>query len=381
MKIKTITCHDVYNSGASLQAYALMRYLQQMGNEVQIIDYKPDYLSNHYKILSINNPKYKKNNIIKLIYLIFKLPERLLALRHKKKYDEFKQKYLNITSIRYKSNEELKNRLPEADIYICGSDQIWNCEFKNGKDPAFYLDFVPKGKIRASYAASFATESINNKYQNIVKERIKKLDYVSVREISALNVLKNLDIHNGIQVMDPVFLLNKEEWDSMTYKINEKYIFVYDFDNSDLIKDIAIDLANEKELKIYTAFKSDYSNRNMKNMGPIDFISYIKNAEFIISNSFHGTAFSIIFEKDFIVINRKEKINTRMRDVLNELNIRNRLIDRDYDLSSIIKRIDYTEVNKHLNDKINISKKYLDKIISSSRKWEVFNEKKDIICN
>ncbi|WP_347915893.1 polysaccharide pyruvyl transferase family protein [Clostridium saudiense] len=96
MKIKTITCHDVYNSGASLQAYALMKYLQNNGHEVEIIDYKPDYLSNHYKLSAVSNPKYEKNLILKIIYLALKLPQRILALRIKKKYDEFKDKYLKI---------------------------------------------------------------------------------------------------------------------------------------------------------------------------------------------------------------------------------------------------------------------------------------------
>ena len=86
MKICIITCHDVYNSGASLQAYALMKYLQNNGHEVEIIDYKPDYLSNHYKLSAVSNPKYEKNLILKIIYLALKLPQRILALRIKKKY-------------------------------------------------------------------------------------------------------------------------------------------------------------------------------------------------------------------------------------------------------------------------------------------------------
>ena len=370
MKIKTITCHDVYNSGASLQAYALMNYLQQKGNDVEIIDYKPEYLSKHYKLGVITNPKYEKNLILKITYLILKFPERILALRNKKKYDLFKDNYLKITERRYISNEELKRNLPEADIYICGSDQIWNSKFNNGKDPAFYLDFVPENKIKASYAASFATDSIDEKMRDIVRERISRLDYVGVREISALNILDDLNIKQGVQVLDPVFLLDKYQWEKLTYEVskNEKYIFVYDFDGNELIKDIAIKMANEKNLKIYTVFKTDYSDRAIKRMGPLDFISYIKNAEFVISNSFHGTAFSIIFEKQFVVINRKESINTRMRDLLSILNISNRLINENYNFNNIIAKIDYEIVNKNLNKKVRTSKQYLDIILSNGSK-------------
>ena len=383
MKIKTITCHDVYNSGASLKAYALMKYLQNNGHEVEIIDYKPDYLSNHYKLSAVSNPKYEKNLILKIIYLALKLPQRILALRIKKKYDEFKDKYLNITKIRYSANEELKRNPPEADVYICGSDQIWNSRFKNGKDPAFYLDFAPKGKVRASYAASFATEDIENGLKEITKERIEKIDFIGVREISALNILEDLGIDKGIQVMDPIFLLDKKEWNNMTYEIDkkEKYIFVYDFDGNELIKEISMKIAKEHNLKIYTPYKCDYCDKVIKNMGPIDFISYINSAEFVISNSFHGTAFSIIFEKQFIVVNRKEAINTRMRDLLNILNINDRLIGKKYNFNNVIKKVDYKKANEHLKEKIKSSKDYLDRVVYSENQLGDLNEEKGIICN
>mgnify|MGYP000459293333 CR=1 FL=1 len=311
MKIKTITCHDVYNSGASLQAYALMKYLQNNGHEVEIIDYKPDYLSNHYKFSAVSNPRYEKNLILKIIYLILKFPERLFSLKNKKKYDEFRDKHLKITNKRYGSNEELKSNPPEADVYLCGSDQIWNSKLKNGKDPAFYLDFVSSDKIRGAYAASFAIESIESDIKEVIKDRVSKLDYIGVREISALDILKDLDIEKGVQVLDPVFLLNRDKWEELTYNVdnNEKYILVYDFDGNELIREVATKIAKENGLKIYTVFKSDYSDKVIKQVGPIDFISYIKGAEFVISNSFHGTAFSIIFEKQFAVVNRKEAIN------------------------------------------------------------------------
>ena len=383
MKIKTITCHDVYNSGASLQAYALMKYLQNNNNEVEIIDYKPDYLSNHYNLWAISNPKYEKNFILKCIYLTLKLPNRIILLKTKKRYDDFRDKYLCITSNKYKSNEELRNNLPEADIYICGSDQIWNSKFKNGKDPAFYLDFVSEDKIRASYAASFATENIDEDIREITKERINKLNYIGVREISALNILENLGIKRGVQVLDPVFLLDKYHWEKLTYEVNknEKYIFVYDFDRNELIKEIALKIAKERNLSIYTVFKCDYSDKVIKRMGPIDFISYIKNAEFVISNSFHGTAFSIIFEKQFVVVNRKEAINTRMRDLLRILNIEDRIISECYDLNNIIEETDYKILEKNLTKKIKLSKEYLKEVTSNKNQLGDFNEEKTIVCN
>ena len=170
MKIKTITCHDVYNLGASLQAYALQNYLLSLGHEVEIIHYKPDYLSNHHKLWLVANPKF---NIpfIKQLYLLAKLPGRLIALKRKKVFDSFTSKYLRLTR-RYNSYEDLKNDAPEADCYIAGSDQIWNTLFRNGRDAAFYLDFGNQNIKRISYAASFATPEIVPEYKEFVKDKL-----------------------------------------------------------------------------------------------------------------------------------------------------------------------------------------------------------------
>lgn len=369
MKIKTITCHDVYNSGASLQAYALMKYLQELKHDVEIIDYKPDYLNNHYKLLKIGNKKYEKNFIYQILYLTIKLPGRILSLKTKKKYDDFKKNYLNITNMRYTSNEDLKNNLPIADTYIAGSDQIWNTMFKNGKDPAFYLDFVPDEKNKLSYAASFALDSIPKEFIENTKKMLNRLDNISVRETSGLNVLESMNIKGGIQVLDPVFLLDKSKWENLcvNLNVNEKYVFVYDFDKSVLIEKIANHIAKEKKLKIYTVFNSEYSDKYLRNMGPQEFITYIKNAEYIVSNSFHATAFSIIFQKKFYVIDRKEEINARMRDLLTLLSIEDRLLNEDYFERNLNDCINYKPVLSKLEVHIGKSKEYLDCVLRSKK--------------
>lgn len=369
MKICTITCHDVYNHGASLQAYGLMKYLMNCGHQVEIIDYKPDYLSNHYNLFNINNPKWEKNYITKVIYLVLKAPGRLLGLKRKKKFDEFTKKYLKLTNLRFSSNEELKKSPPYADAYICGSDQIWNTLHRNGKDPAFYLDFVPDDKIKASYAASFATDTISDDYKIMIKERVTKLDGVSVREKSGVEILNNLEINNAVHVVDPVFLLEKAEWNKIgTKEFKEKYILVYDFDNSKLIKRLATEIANEKGYKIYTISlgKLKYADKYFIFDGPDTFLSLVRNAQFIISNSFHAAVFSIIYEKDFVVVNRTEAINTRMRDLLDDLKINERLISENYDFNHIIKKIDYKESKNILREKIEFSKKYLSDVTSKN---------------
>ncbi|MCA1061473.1 polysaccharide pyruvyl transferase family protein [Rossellomorea aquimaris] len=371
MKVLTITCHDVYNHGASLQAYSLMKYLQKCGHDARIIDYKPDYLSNQYNLLSINNPKWEKNILTKLLYLALKFPLRLRELQRKKAFDHFKSKYLRLTDFRYKSNSELRKKLPEADAFICGSDQIWNSLHQNGRDPAFYLDFVPNDKIKASYAASFAINELDNKYKDFVKEKISTLDKIGVREKSGIEILNRLNIKSGVNVVDPTLLLSKEEWNNVGQeKYREDYILVYDFDKSSLIRNLAIDIAEKKGYKIYSVNtgKVDYADRYFKFVGPDTFLSLVRDSKFIISNSFHAAVFSVIFEKNFIIVNRNEAINTRMRDFLEDLNLQDRLVTDINSLEHLLNDIEYHERKQTIEKKVDFSKKYLEEALSIDKR-------------
>lgn len=358
--IATITCHDVYNHGAALQAYALQCYCKSLGYDYTIIDYKPDYLSGHFDFTRINNPKFDKP-IIKQLYLLAKLPERLKALPKKKKFDKFKSQYLNISNFRYTNNEDLKNNVYKADIYIAGSDQIWNTLLKNGNDSSFYLDFVGNRGRKISYAASFATDEIHNNAEDFVKKELKNFDAISVRETSGQQLLSRLGF-SGEVVLDPVFLINPVQWDSMIENKNLKkceYILVYDFDRSEEIESIALELQQEFKFKIFSISPSKlkYADKNFVNIGPLQFLWLIKNASYVISNSFHATAFSIIFEKEFYVVNRKVHINTRMRDFLSQLSLSDRIICHINDME--LGNINYKVVLPKLQFLIEQSKNFL----------------------
>jgi len=362
MKIKTITCHEVYNHGASLQTYALQTYLETLGHDVKIIDYKPPYLSRHYNLWIVGNPFYYKYIILRIIYILLKLPNRLISLKRKRVFDKFTKKYLKITSQEYKSNEELKANYPKADVFIAGSDQIWNCLFPNGKDPAFYLDFVPKEKVKASYAASFAGSILGQEYHDMVRERVAYLDYVSVRESSGLEILKQVGIYNAKQVLDPVFLLDKTYWNELaTEYYNEDYLFVYDFEGSDQIKTICLKIAKEHRLKIYSInCTSSYVDKKFIYSGPEIFLSLIKHSKYVVSNSFHGTAFALLFEKEFVVVERSEGINARMIDLLKNLDISERLITTYQPLGAI----NYSQVTIQIDNLVRKSKIYLNSVLS-----------------
>ena len=361
MKIKIITCHDVYNHGASLQAYALQTYLESLGHDVEIIDYKPPYLSGHYNLWAVCNPAYNKP-ILKQAYLLAKLPGRLCSLRRKKAFDMFTQRYLKLTR-RYDSYEELESDIPEADVYIAGSDQIWNTLFQNGRDKAFYLAFAPKDKLKISYAASFSTPDVQDKYRPFVSRMLKGLERISLRERSSLSLAAELGRDDAVAVCDPVFLLKRTQWESLitnTPIYDSDYLLIYDTENSDKIRKMAEALKRVHKMPIYdvSAFRHRYADKHFNNVGPLDFVRLIRNANHVISNSLHATVFSIIFEKDFYVTDRSEDINIRMQCLLEAYGLAERFITSESPCLPS-EPIDYKNVQSLLNEDISFSKDYL----------------------
>jgi len=362
LKIKTITCHNVYNYGASLQEYALLAYLQNLGYHAETINYNPDYLSNHFNFLAVSNPKFDNNFLIRSLYLLLKLPGRLLSLRRKCNFDKFSERYICETTENFTSNQVLKDNIPEADVFICGSDQIWNSFFQNGKDPAFYLDFVPDDKLKVSYAASFATESIEEDVKSFVSEKVKRLDFVSVRESSGVKILEDLGFTNIKHVLDPVFLLDKKSWEEVASqeKIEKPYILVYDADSNPSIKDFVLNISKKNNWDIITiSDRISYADKNLSNKGPDVFLSLIKEASFVVSNSFHAVAFSLIFEKQFVVFNRAEQINTRMNDLVDMLNIKETILPYNATKNEYEYIINYDNVRPIMEDYIKVSKQFL----------------------
>lgn len=359
MKVKIITCHDVYNVGASLQAYALAKYLNTQGHETEIINYKPYYLR-HYELTGVRNPRFDRP-LLREIYQMLKLPGRVKAQfdPRKKAFDLFTNQHLPITEKRYKTNEELTDDPPMADVYIAGSDQIWNPVFQNGKDPAFFLDFVPDGRMKISYAASFAVDELSEENQHRMAQWLQSFDAISVREKSGVSLVHNMGLQ-ACSVCDPVFLLDVEQWKCFLKENHRKpYLFVYDFDGNSSLMKIAKEMAVSHNLKIVSAFPTEEKTAEIvTGMGPIEFVNMIFYADLIISNSFHATAFSVIFEKNFYVMNRKEKINTRMRDLLLDLGLESRLISG---LPDEMKEINWKIVNEKLTGIQKVSRDYLER--------------------
>lgn len=350
MIIKTLTTYDVYNFGASLQAYALQQYLISLGHDVEIINYQPEYLTRKYDYKWVNpESKLSKYAITRIAYRIMKFLQRQTTLGRKREFDIFNHNVLKETSIRYTTYESLCSNPPKADLYIVGSDQIWNVFYEAGRDPAFFLEFVKDG-YKASYAASFSYLDIDNENKKRISKSLSKFKAVSVRESHGIEILKSMGI-KGEWVLDPVFLLNVNQWKSNMVDCipKEDYLLIYDFEGNKNLKSFAIEYAKKYNLKIYAitdTYPLLYADKNFTKAGPKHFVSMIYNCKAFISNSFHGTAFSILFNKPVFVFNRhRHKVNSRMESLMTLFGL-NECIEPDItNIEAYSKFFDYNRIN------------------------------------
>ncbi|NLD64902.1 MAG: polysaccharide pyruvyl transferase family protein [Bacteroidales bacterium] len=344
-----------------------MKYLENRGYDTEIIDYRPDYLT--YKLWAIG-PRWDKNIFLRVIYFAYVVPRRLLMYKRRRKFDLFTASRLKLTPRVYRSIEDLRFDPPQADIFFAGSDQIWNTESPNGKDPAFYLEFAPNCSIKASYAASFSTSDIAQGLVKFVASRLKRFDFISVREDTGLKILNKLGVEGGSVVVDPVFLLNRTEWEYLSKQVTDgKYIFIYDQENNHLIKESALKLSKAYNLKIYaieSLYPISYADKTFKNAGPEEFLGLIHNCEICLTNSFHCMSFSLIFNKKFYLFRRThQKVNSRMIDLLNYLNLSDHIAKES--LENINNdAIKFQEVFDLLEKRKENSVDYIDMVISSA---------------
>lgn len=373
MKILTLTTYQGYNYGASLQAYALQTYLKSRGHETEILRFEPEYLMRYYAFWYVNSEsRLSRNAITRMLYRIVKWIQRRTTFKRKAVFDYFNHQVLHETDQIWKSSKELIDNPPKADLFLCGSDQIWNILYEAGRDPIFYLDFVKEGK-KASYAASFSYIDLPKKHFVRIQSSLQKFDAVSVREYQSKELLDKMGI-NGIWVLDPVFLLPRQDWDTLidrkdifqkeSYNINNKYMLVYDFEGNQHLKSFVLKYAKEHHLKLYAItdrFPLSYVDHNFKNAGPVDFVRLIKNCECFVSNSFHGTAFSIIYHKPFYVFNReKAKVNSRMLSLLTLFGLMDCIVTESTDFDLIMdKSFDWDKVETIRKNNLAASVQYL----------------------
>lgn len=366
--VLTLTTYDVYNYGASLQAYALQQYIKKQGCDSELINYQPEYLTRKYDYRWVNpESRMSKYAITRVAYRVMKYLQRQTTMRRKRAFDDFHIKYL-LQGKRYRTHQELIDNPPIADVYIVGSDQIWNTFYETGKDGAFYLDFVKSG-LKASYAASFSYTDIDSTWKEILSVWLRNFDKIAVRECHGVDILRSMGLE-GQWVLDPVFLLSVDQWKSLMspFEKKENYILVYDFENNSEIKRFSLQYAKEKKLKVYSindTYPRLYADRNFSSAGPLEFLSLIYHCDAFVSNSFHGTAFSIIFGKPVFVFNRnRHKVNSRMDSLTSLFGISDCIVEYQSDYSKYInKTFDFERINIIRLHELKKSMEYLNALL------------------
>lgn len=366
-KIATITFHASYNHGSNLQAYALQEYIKKLCNndcKYNIINLRTPIQQELYKTC------FEKRGIKNKIKSIINANEKGNLYKRKEKFENFINNKLQVTK-EYKSIEEIKNDNLSFEYYISGSDQLWNLQASDF-DWANYLEFVEKGK-RISYAASFGPKK--QIWNDEEKERIKKdlllYDCLSVREQGSFNNVKELtNIEPEINV-DPTMLLNKDEWMKIIDKeplIKKDYIFLYNLKGEKEIIEIAKKVSKITKMPIVVTQRRIiseifYGFEKRFDAGPLEFLNLILNAKLVLSSSFHGTVFSILFNKPFYAINGAKDF--RISTLLEKMNLRNRTIEIDNveEKCKKIYDIEFKEANVLLDTEREKSKIYLKKAL------------------
>lgn len=367
MRIGIITFHRAINYGAFLQCFSLKNYLQKCGHEVEVVDYWPKAHADTYKIITIKR-------ISNLIMHPLSLCKYLLGCSfsfyrtHKRiqKYRSLLSKYFNLSKdVKYKTLSDAHDL--SIDVAVYGSDQIWwksTIRDYEGFDPFYWGNSIPKNIKRISYAASMGILNVNTEDKRFIIDHLKQFDYISVRENPLKELLSRLTKKTIHTVVDPVFLTSKEEWGKYignTPIIKGKYVLFYNLIRSDEANDFAANIARRHGLQLYEisgAVKPfDFRRHTLQTLDPLEFLNAINFADIVVTSSFHGTAFSLIFQKQFYSIGMGKR-SGRVDSLLNMLGLSYRLVTDSFSFDKN-EDIDYSVITPRISEYIKESKDFL----------------------
>lgn len=334
-KVGLITIHKVFNCGSSLQALATKKTVENLGFECSVIDYA--YPNHYHKRVSKGLSPYYPNKFTFMervrMHFFHKWTNHYQQKRDKLK--NFNERYLSLTCP-YPDRESLFNNKPDFDVYITGSDQVWNPRYLY-EDTTFYLPFI-SNKPKIAFSASFGVTSLTEEYSQIIRPLLQQYDYISTRELSGVEIINKIVGRNAICTCDPTLLLNLTEWLEYTNKdplIKGKYILCYILTYTSDPYPYILNLI--KQIKRLTGYKIVIIDDNgrywfrqgykgMHSVGPEDFINLFAYASFVITTSFHGTAFALNFNKDFYSVVSPSSNDERQSSLLKNVGAFDRLV-------------------------------------------------------
>ena len=356
MKVYVINFHHVLNYGAVFQGYALCKFIGQQGYDVKLIDYRPLYfLFNTYKPAKGVLKSYRK------------LIMNLNFLRFRKKHFRLTKKVL------YTENGLRSFFENSSDAFICGSDQVWNAQLTNGRlDPGYFLDFVPSTAKKIAYAASIGHTKFAEDHKDIIAQGLGTYSAISVREDFARDEVAQIS-NNEIQatlVLDPTLIIDdySEVLDFSLVPDND-YIVVYTTEDSDDFRKYAEQVSNILGMTVYNLghYKLKGNAKEYTNIPPSQWLGLFAKATYVCTNSFHGTAFSIVFKRDFSVLGRtsKKELNTRQLTLMGNLGLEHRFIEEldNFDSKIHLGKISYDGVAEKLKAEQQRSSEFLLKAL------------------
>lgn len=364
MKIGILTFHFTHNFGAMLQAYALCTRLSKVGYNVSVIDYRLPYIYDYFERLSFSeykNTYYAAQN--NPIVAFFKTLLRYPAYRKRNvrwcRFEKFLAKNIATTQ-RVRALSEI-NAL-SLDAVICGSDQIWNTRLTGDFVSLYFCEGINEGVKKLAYAASNGEDSIPADEWDSFKKLYKNFNAVSIRE-SGLSVSLSKKGLKNVLVLDPVFLLDKTDWVKIAICPKEKnYVVTYSFSESDNFFEFAESVANKinKQLIVLAGSKKNIPDyvKQVLDCGPREFIGYLLNADFVVTNSFHGTAFSILLNKQFYTIIPQKGVE-RISSLLQKVGLENRLFTTERQAPYEILHIDFDNANTIITQEVGSSLNFL----------------------
>lgn len=350
MKIGLITIYHVPNYGSVLQTYATQELLTKLGHEVSVIRY--NYFNKRYYDEIGHGPSLRER--------FYPLKSLLMPCSKAAVLKRFRNKYLHFT-IPFENRESLlEYDWSSYDAFVVGSDQVWNTRFLYG-DPSFLLDFAPAGKHRYSISSSFATTSVEKKYESSFRDELLKFDAISVREQNGVNIIqKQLGIEKPVEVtLDPTLLLSKEEWLSLFPRktLHQRkpyilyYMWAYAFEPRPYIYEvvrhfkakmncdvIALEgIRDSKDCQGITFINADNSTIS-------EFIDLFSNASLVITSSFHGTAFALNFGVPVISIVPDNDGDDRQSTLLKKCGAENSIVHIGTEITTIQPEYDMQRV-------------------------------------
>ena len=366
MKIGILTFHRATNYGAILQAYALIQYLINQGYDAKIVDYKPKGMGILYA--PINVPGFLKK-IKRIVLNLLMLPSLLTRYKKREMFWKYINKVLPMTDIVLSSGD-----LPRMDAYIVGSDQVWSVCFTGGIDNLYWGQFDRNGAKLISYAGSAAENMGDSFYSNENAKLLESFDFISVREKELQGYLQTQIPNKKIEkVLDPTLMAGVDFFDELIadeMPLEKTYVLVYqvirtkDALISEYAKQIASragwDIVEIKNSRLYICSQGKFSiSKELQN--PTQFVSLFKYAQFVITTSFHGTAFSLMFNRPFNVVSISDEVDSRSKDLLMQLNLTDRLVLLP--LNKVQKNIDWKDVNSRLQELRMPSREFLKKAL------------------